>query len=201
MSKISVIIPYNIDRGYLDEAILSAAKQTHRGVQIVPVHSDANLSTNINKGIRLATGDWIKILAEDDLLPPDSLTILWELAKTGKFDWVYGDAQNFGMDNTLHVGKEQVTLEIMLKSNLIHGGSPLYHRRCFEETGGFDEDLPSREEYDFHLKLLNRGYRRGYVPGTVYLYRAHLACKSLWTKDKGLREELNEKIRKRYTTN
>lgn len=200
MPKISVIIPYNIDRGYLQEAVASIVRQTHRKVQIVPVHSDANCSTNINQGVQLATADWIKILAEDDLLPRDSLEILWSIAKTGRYDWVCGDAQNFGMDETLFVGKEIVTFSQMLCANLIHGGSPLYHRRCFEETGGFDESLPSREEYDFHLRLLKGGYKRGYVPGIVYLYRTHIAQKSLWIKDKGLREALNEKIRKRYSS-
>jgi len=196
---ISVIIPYNIDRGYLREAKRSVYFQTFSDYELVMAQSNANCSVNINNGVMMAKGDWIKILAEDDLLPSDSLAILWSLAKTGKYDWVCGDAQNFGMDNTPFPGKERVTLDMMLAGNLIHGGSPLYHRRCFDETGGFDEELPSREEYDFHLRLLKDGYKRGYITGVVYLYRVHLACKSLWTKDKGQRDMLNEKIRKRYT--
>ena len=197
MSTISIIIPYNIDRGYLQEAKRSVYLQSFSDYELILSQSDANLSININNGVKQSVGEWIKILAEDDLLPPDSLSILWSLAKTGKYDWVIGDARNFGMEKSRYNGRVTILKE-MLNANMVHGGSPLYHRRCFEETGGFDESLPSREEYDFHLKLLSRGYGLGYVPGVVYLYRTHIAQKSLWTKDKGLRDELNEKIRKRY---
>ena len=72
---VSIIIPYNEDRGYLDEAIRSAVMQDYprNRYEIIVQEGDHFLGKNINDALRRAKGRYIKVLAEDDLLTPNCI--------------------------------------------------------------------------------------------------------------------------------
>lgn len=193
---VSVIIPYNVDRGYLNEAISSVEAQTYHEWEIIESQSDNLCSYNLNSGIEAANGEFVKILAEDDLLPLDSLEIL--VSHIANCDFIYGDGENFGdlrgwperyYDHTTY-------LQEMLQGNCINGGGTLYRRDVLLEVGGYDDSLWTAEEYDLHLKLLKNGYKHKHIPKVVYKYRRHSGNKS--GQDREKRHELIKKIRQRY---
>jgi hypothetical protein len=75
-----------------------------------------------------------------------------------------------------------VTSEIALSRGLyVHGTAPMYRRAGIEQIGGWDESLPTAEEFDLHHRLLKFvGPFRG-VDIAVVTYRAggkHVAHKS-----------------------
>jgi glycosyltransferase involved in cell wall biosynthesis len=180
---ISVVIPYNEDRGFLNCAVGSVALQSYRRIELILVHADKSVGKNINTGVMKARGSWIKILAEDDLLPPDSLKILSKNIKD--CDWIVANAWNFGKARwTCEFIGQVPTLDGMLTKNQVHGGAVLYNKRLFYETGGFDETLVTAEEYDFHLLLLAKEYVVKYVPEIVYHYRVHDTNKYINMRDK-----------------
>jgi len=170
---VSVIIPYNKDRGFLEEAIESVKAQTYKDWELILEHGDKTFGTNLNNGVARSDGEYIKFLAEDDLLTPDSLAILVKGIKG--YDFVYSNAENFGKTDGWSQFSDDgtVTLEKMLRGNCMHGGTLLYRRDIFLAVGGYDEGLWTAEEYDFHLKLLKAGYKHRHVPGIVYRYRIH----------------------------
>lgn len=178
---VSIIIPYKEDRGWLRDAIVSAENQTMK-CEVIVQQGDFNKGVNINEALLRANGDWIKILDEDDLLPETAIEDLYNGTKG--FDWVCGDAENFGILNN---GWEDSpfwygyipTLKEMLEINCIHGGTTLYSLKMLIEVGGWDESLWTAEEYDLHLKLMKSGYKLGYVPKIVYRYRIHGGNKSM----------------------
>lgn len=197
--KVSVIIPYNKDRGFLEEAVNSVRIQTYENWELISSQSDENCAYNINRGLEKAGGEYIKILAEDDVLTPQCLEILVEGIQG--YDFVYSDGEFFGdlqgwpersFDKT-------VTLESMLEGNGINGGAVLYRRWIMEEVGGWDESLWTAEEYDLHLRLIKAGYRHRHVPGIVHRYRRHETNKSASTSFNRIRrKELVKQIRERY---
>jgi len=200
---VSVIIPYDKDRGYLNEAIKSVINQTVN-CEIITWQGDCWLSKNLNDAIHKTTGEYIKILAEDDILPSTAIEDLYNGVQG--FDWICGDAENFG---DLYDGWEKYplwigfipTFEEMIKANQIHGGTTLFRRDMIFEVGGWDESLWTGEEYDLHLKLMKKGYNLGYIHKTVYQYRLHEYNKSmnLDPVDKEKRRQyIREKITERY---
>ena len=200
---ISVIIPYDKDRGYLNEAMGSAMNQTYKRVEIVVSCSSRSLSYNLNKGVVASSGQWIKILAEDDILPPDSLANFAQIIEENStLDWIVADAENFGKKDWSGIYKGCTpTLDQMLYLNCIHGGAVIYKRELFFETGGFNESLITAEEYDFHLLLLSKGYKVGYLPKTVYRYRVHDKNKYIAMKIKNnakRRQYINNNIKSLY---
>ena len=177
---VSVIIPYDKDRGFLDEAILSVHRQTYKDWELILEHSDEFLGANMNRGIVKARGEFIKMLAEDDELTPDCLKIL--VNGIQGYDFVYSDAENFGDLSPgwpAYSSDKTTTLQEMLKGNCIHGGTTLYRRDMFLEAGGYNERLWTAEEYDLHLRLMKKGYKHRHVKGIVYRYRIHESNKSM----------------------
>ncbi len=173
---ISIVIAYDRDRGFLSDAVTSAKSQDFRhGFEVVTEQGYNIRSINVNNGVKRARGQYIKLLDEDDLLTHDCLSILYH--GIDDHDWCCADGQSFG-DITQTYRGEKPTLERMLEHNRIFGGSMLYHKRCFTETGGFDEGLVTGEEYEFNLRLMSLNYTFIYIPRVVYRMREHGARKS-----------------------
>ena len=193
---ISVIIPYNEDRGYLSQAIKSLWDQTYEDWELIRAQSDGSCAENLNLGLMLADGEYIKVLAEDDLLPPGSLKIL--ISHIANYDFIYGDGENFGdLDGwPERYYDKTVTLDSMLRANGINGGGCLYRTDVLRAVGGWDESLWTAEEYDLHLKLLKNGYKHRHIPEVVYRYRRHGDNKS--SKNRLSRHKLIKQIRQRY---
>ncbi len=191
---ISVIIPYDIDRGYLRHAIASVKAQTYGNWELIVERGECRLGQNLNNAIFGARGKYIKVLAEDDLLTPDSLKILHKGIKG--YDFIYSDAENFGdlkgWPPRSH--DKTVTLKSMLKGNGIHGGTTLYRKDVLIAVGCYDESLCTGEEYDLHLKLIKNEYKHRHIPGIVYRYRLHASNKSAARN----RHEEIQMIKQRY---
>jgi glycosyltransferase involved in cell wall biosynthesis len=179
--KVSVIIPYKEDRGWLEEAIESIETQRFAGtLELILSKSNGNVSYNLNQGIKKATGDYIKYVCDDDKLAPHALRHSLRWIKDA--DFMHGSAINFfenGRIETYIPHPTHPTLERMLHNNVIHGGTLFYKANVFEKYGLFDETLDCAEEYDMNLRLLKNNAKLTYCNRILYHYRRHSAQKSL----------------------
>ena len=176
---VSIIIPYSIDRGYLDVAIESVKKQTYPNIELLIQNDNVNVSTNINNGIKRAKGEYIKYLCEDDYLTPNSITD--SVKAIQGFDFIHGVANNIHGAFT-QVQKPRInhpSINDMLFNNVIHGGTLMYRKDVFDKVGYFDESLTCAEEYELNLRCLDFGLKLGYTDSILYNYRRHDAQKSL----------------------
>ncbi len=201
--KVSIIIPYTKDRGYLQEAVDSAINQTYEGeIEIIHSQSDGTVGYNINQGIKRSTGDYIKYLCDDDMLTPWSISES-VIAMEGN-DFIHGKAINFWEDGKKTAwipNMEQLTFNEMLYKNQIHGGTLMYRRDVFDRVGYFDEILDCAEEYEFNLRCLYYGMKLGYCDNYVYLYRRHEDQKSLGNSSaeyQAIRQEKIQAIKDRF---
>lgn len=192
--KVSIIISAHKDRGFLDEAILSAKRQMLKDYEII-LSSDgnpmlgtyarkhkiefvcgakSNHSTALNRAVQFAKGTWIKECHDDDLLLPNCLIDLY--AWKGDCDFIYADAINFnGKAESIYRSPVKVELCDLLPAvtNPINSSTIFYKRQVFLDSGGFDTSLEYTEDYDFYLNLLTKGYKFGYVNAIVSRYRIH----------------------------
>lgn len=177
---VSIIIPYSIDRGWLDKAIASVYNQTYTGkIELIESQSEGNVSHNINEGFKISKGSLIKYLCEDDELTPNCISDSVQAIE--RFDFIHGNALNVYHNRTeqQRPRKANPTLEDMLHMNLIHGGTLMFKRSVFNSIGMFDETLTCAEEYDFNLRALKFGLKLGYCNTFLYKYRRHDKQKSL----------------------
>lgn len=200
LPKVSIIIPYKEDRGWLDNAIKSVHNQTYRGdIELILSQSDNRVGYNLNRGIERATGEYIKYLCDDDWLTTDS--IQRSIEAIHGYDFIHGNAYNvFG--TTLQLQRPRMknpTLKDMIQSNVIHGGTLMYRADVFDRVGLFDESLECAEEYDFNMKCLKAGMKLGYSHYVLYNYRRHDNQKSLGKSvDQFERKKKIDAIKHRY---
>lgn len=196
---VSIIVYFKEDRGWLKEAIQSVHNQRYDGKielltsDLIEGHEKMNASQNLNALIKLAKGEYIRYLSEDDLLPQYSIHLSVESMKETGADFIHGKAVNFfgypviypeghisfsGRVENQEPKLKYPTLEEMLKRNPIHGGTVFYKAELLKNNP-FDETLDCAEEYDLNMNLLKQGYTIDYCNEFLYFYRRHDKQKSL----------------------
>lgn len=118
------------------------------GLKVVS-EPDRGISDAFNKGIRLATGDYLMFLnADDTLAQPDSLRKLIDAAQ-GAPDLVCGRALNIATGTKSYLpSKEPRPVDLAR----INHQSTLVHKRLFETAGYYREDFRLRMDYEFWLR-------------------------------------------------
>ncbi len=194
---ISVIIPVVYNRGWLDACIKSAINQDFDDYEII-LASDGNpdmedfarryelrfilnkgkhnLSTNYNNAVKIAKGEYLKMLMDDDELTPNCLRDLHE--NIGTADMIYASAINFKGGSSITVVPGPVTFRSVYANDGIHTGTIMIKKSTFLDLGGNDESLNCMEDYDLNLNLLAHGYKLTYINKIVYRYRVHAGQKS-----------------------
>lgn len=195
--KVTIIIPYNVSRGYLGQAVTAAEHQEgmklNEDYEVIVQHGDCGVSENINRALKKAKGDYIKLCAEDDVLALGCLNDLYPFAVAGGYDFVCADAYNFENDKQILDLVQSVipaTVANLAERNTIHGGTILYRRDALPE---FNEDYWTGEEYDITLRMASQGCKFGKLNKVVFWYRCHARQKSLVYKS-----ENGEMIKRRF---
>lgn len=131
--------------------------------------------TNWNDLARIAKGDYLVILGDDDTLEPDYLeTAVKDLDWTGA-DIAYSKTQgrNGRGDATgVYLPPSIITLETMRRGNAIWQSS-VVRRSLWEAVGGYDMSIPYAHDYDFWVRCLQHGATTTYLPMIGWTHYEH----------------------------
>jgi glycosyltransferase involved in cell wall biosynthesis len=175
---ISVITAaYNAQEG-IQHCINSVAEQTHDSIEHILVDGASNDETNsilksnqspkikwisepdsgiaeaMNKGIKMATGEWLFFLhADDKLMSPDSLqnaaSYLPNTPAIASFR-----VELTSNNQTSHIIENLGwCLKTNFKTSLGHQGA-LIHRDLFKQLGNYDESFEIAMDYDWFLRAM-----------------------------------------------
>lgn len=184
LSKVSVIIPYNHNRGWLFDCIASIVMQDYKGeIEILLSKADAGVGTNINRAIEVATGDYIKFIPEDDMLTRNCISDSVEAIKG--YDLIHGNAyyiKDGAVIKSFVPDLKEFDLNKMLTTNRVHGGT-LFYKASVLKKNRFDESLWTAEEYELNLRLLKHGVKFGYCDSFLTYNRVHGLQKSVGNKE------------------
>jgi hypothetical protein len=146
----------------------------HPAVRYIRLPVNRGASAARNAGVRASRGRYVAFLDDDDVWLPDKLLRqLRALEAHPEAGAVYspylirfpGQAEQPSVDDNAPSGS--IFLSLLLKGN--HCGAPiamLVRRDALDAMGGFDEDLPTSEDYDLWLRLASR-FPFTFVPGAV----------------------------------
>jgi glycosyltransferase involved in cell wall biosynthesis len=221
MTKVSILIPSFNQEAYLAEAIESALSQTHP-CEIIIVDDGSTdgslmlaqqyepevkvvrqvnkgLASARNTGIMNASGDYILPLDADDILLPNCVERLLQVAKETEADVIGPSFQCFGVGDTVVILHPQPTLAHFRVGNHL-GYFSLIKKAALLEIGGYSSRMVEGYE-DLHLwvNLLSRGKRIETVPEVLVKYRTKSV--SMWKNAvKNHHVKLMEQIYKDFPT-
>jgi len=141
-----------------------------------------------NTGLALAQGEYIQFLDADDLLLPGKVACQVSFLEAHP-EWAmaYCDNYRFEDDNpsqTIPWSRRDRYGSGHLLDRLVDSGFFLTHSALVQtewvrHIGGFDENLPSNEDWDFFLRLAAAGAQFAYYPDEpLVLYRSHSGSRS-----------------------
>lgn len=210
MERLTIIIPYNVDRGYLEKALDSVNRQSVP-VKLILQQGDKTCAENLADALEKVDTEFYAVLAEDDWLHEDFAKRMLEAHNNtivlGSMDWringekalYYSDAYQMKPGGRVLWRAAYHGHADLLKKTFIHGGAVMYRTSSVREVGGYDRTLTTAEEYDLHLKMSHAGMRFAYVGFPLYFYRVHGDNKSKITRsNKAERKAYIDGIRNRY---
>lgn len=125
------------------------------GVRVVS-EPDRGIADAMNKGMRLARGEWVTHLHADDTWLPETLKIVRSEAEGGDADvlcgWLVKDE---GAGESLY----RADPGRLDREMTINHPATFVRRSCFERHGGFDSAFPNAMDYEFFLRLHIAGAR------------------------------------------
>lgn len=153
-----------IDDGSTDGS--EAAVRERHGERIRYVwQENAGVSAARNHGMSIATGKYFALLDSDDEWLPEktSLQLEWLRARPD-FGMVLCDVQRVdGEHRPIDIFRRRDTiledgwvLRWIIHNPALAPASIMFRREVFEDIGGFDEDLRTAEDLDFHLRVAHR---------------------------------------------
>jgi LmbE family N-acetylglucosaminyl deacetylase/glycosyltransferase involved in cell wall biosynthesis len=136
------------------------------GVTLVHHETSRGRSEAANAGVRAAANRFIAFLDDDDLFYPEHLATLANAAQSAHVAW-YSDAvsaflrpgQNgsYETHSRLRLFAQDYDRELLLLDNYIPLPALLLKRETFLELGGFDAAFDLFEDWDFLIRLSQRG--------------------------------------------
>ena len=151
--------------------------------EIIETKNNTGVSGNCNRGLIASTGEWLKLIAGDDILLPDCLWLFYSETH------VHSDAKIFVSQRYVLCGHlvDQIHKPIakllpnntskqllnLLRYGSLSGSAFFFHRNTIIDIGGFDEKYSSVEDYPLLIKLLQSGYYICSVNKPTLIYRVH----------------------------
>lgn len=138
---------------------------------------------NCNSGLQACSGEWVKIIAGDDVMLPGCISTFIEAIKARPAEKVFFSGLNWFTDDIQHPTgswpkvklptKLKAQLEAQLRGGFIKAPTVIMNRALLLEQGGFDEKYPFLEDDPLWVKFLLAGHRFCFVPETLIGYRMH----------------------------
>lgn len=203
MPQASVIIPAYQHGQCIVEAVESVMAQTFRDFEIIVINDgctdnteevlrpyveknliryfhqeNQGISATRNRGLSLATGEFVAYLDDDDVWPPDKLEWQVDALQNSKALVVGGLTRVFGTRvdrKSIVETSEYATID----TAKLFGGNPfgspgqtLIRRAALLEIGGFDTTIWGADDHDVWIRLSRIGEIRRYARISLF-YRVH----------------------------
>ncbi len=200
--KISIIMPvYIVEEKYLREAIESVLLQTYtnwelciaddapkktyikkilneykkkdKRVKVVFRKKNGHISRSSNSALKLATGEFIGLLDNDDIIHPQALYEVVKCLNNNKtLDFIYSDEDKLELDGrrTHPFFKPDWSPDMFLSANyLCH--FTVIRKKLVDKVRGFRVGYEGSQDYDLFLRVTEKTKNIHHIPDILYSWR------------------------------
>ena len=208
---VTAYIPTRNRVDYLECAIHSVLEQTWSPIEIIVVDDasddgthdlldrySSSHSVNVirnkrslgaaacrNMAIQQASGEFVAGLDDDDIWRPKRVELLMDAFEDGFAGSCSHDRLDFGDRELVWKKKPIITLQDLLFYNQV-GNQILTKRDYILEVGGYDEALPSAQDYDLWIRMTHDFGPFKTAPHTLQVVKMSSERDSITTSDKKL---------------
>lgn len=205
--RISIIIPLYNGEKYIRQTVESVISQTLKPFELIVVNDgstdnspkiieamvanfpiklihqeNAGQSAARNHGARLAEGDMLAFLDQDDIWYPNHLErLVAPFRENSRLGWTYSDVDEIdregrlmtlGLLSTLPTKHPKRSLIDLLGEDMfILPSASVILKSAFDKVNGFDEQLSGSEDDDLFLRLFQAGYAHEFCPEALSQWR------------------------------
>lgn len=205
---VSVIIPCYNHEAYIQECIQSILNQTYKNIELIVIddgskdrsvtkieelseqckirfenfnfitRENKGLCNTLNEALALCKGEYVSIIASDDIMTPNKIQIQIEYAlKNPDVTSFYGAVQL--IDDLGHL-KEKKDLplqfydfeDVFMHNFVLYAPTQMHNLKDLLEIGGFDANVKI-EDWDLWLRLTKKGKKILCIPEFLAYYRIH----------------------------
>jgi len=166
---------------------LDKNKDRFVGVELLTIGHNTGVCANFNRAIAVAKGEWIKIIAGDDILLQNCINdYIAFICANPEAKWASSYIRkynnNFQEKNCIARRHSMVPsffdldisgqLKLMARQCVLYAPSLFINAAMLKSIGGFDESYVA-EDYPFYINALENGYKCYFLNKETVGYRIH----------------------------
>jgi len=197
-----IVVDDNPEQEYrekVEEIVEGLRKEADFPIKLLVNDDKQGVSSARNLGIENTKGEYIAFLDDDDQWKPEKLEKEAEALEENSYDAVYSAIEMYNEGEVKKIVRKSgdVGLVEILERDRI--GSPskvTVKKEWLEKVDGFDEEIPSGEDWDLWIRLIKEGCNFGYIDEPLVRYQQENDSKS---SQMDVATEGREKITEKYS--
>lgn len=185
----------NFPKEEIEQYIKTHANSNVVNVIVTTNETNSGIVKNVNKGISLSNGGYIKMLASDDKLYGENALSKYvsSFNENKEYDVFFSDAVITYPDGKIEkhsnhwIAKNLKTSDEffarLCQSNFFVAGASCFRKSFFKKYGLFDERFFLLEDWPMWLKAARLGCKFGFIEEALFEYRASIGCSSASAKN------------------
>ena len=169
------------------EEWLNENKEYFKHIELITVKKNTGIPANCNRGVKASNGEWIKLIAGDDILDKKAINEFLNFALVNSSSFVICDLVYFKGNITLtnygspkeikrffsFESASRKYLSYIRNSVFLNIPSTFYNRKVFDKNDGYDEEFRMIEDIPFIIRTLKNDININYIPKKLVFYRIH----------------------------
>lgn len=170
-SNLELIIVNDCSTDGTEQIINQYAKRDDR-IRIITNKKNMGLPKSLNIGFHHAKGKFLTWTSDDNYYEEEAFEQMIKHLREQKADFVYAACNIIDAKDKI-IGRSTTNApEKLAKANCIWACF-LYKRKVLQCIGDYNADLRLMEDYDYWLRVYEKGFRMYYIPRVLYNYRKH----------------------------
>ena len=164
------------EHGYMGEICKEYAARADGRIVYKKLEKNGGISGNTNECLKLATGEYIGLLDQDDILHPSVLYEYVKVINEQGADYIYCDETTFKNNDinkmlTMHFKPDYAVDNLRANNYICHFS--VFHRHLLDGDELFRSKYDGSQDHDMILRLTDRAENIVHVPKLMYYWRSH----------------------------